>query len=199
MDIIIVFIVLLSANQLLLTSLSKKHVFLNKKLLNGLFFYHLLFFGLYYTYALFNPSDSNQYYYVASTRQYDWFGLFETGTNFINFVAVPFVQLGLSYESLMLIFSWFGYVGFVFAYLFFRENITYPVKLFGNIDFLTLMLFLPNMHFWSASLGKGSIIFMGLMMFSSSDGWTLVWETKNKYSAKSGRRFGIIRVSLRSK
>jgi hypothetical protein len=165
MDIIIVFIILLSANQLLLTSLSKKHVFLNKKLLNGLFFYHLLFFGLYYTYALFNPSDSNQYYYVASTRQDDWFGLFETGTNFINFVAVPFVQLGLSYESLMLIFSWFGYVGFVYAYLFFKEHIPQKVYIFKGVDFLTIILFLPNMHFWSASLGKGSIIFMGIMMF----------------------------------
>ncbi|WP_229734139.1 hypothetical protein [Flavobacterium orientale] len=92
-------------------------------------------------------------------------GLFETGTNFINFLAVPFIELGLSYESLMLVFSWFGYVGFVYAYLFFKENITTPIKIFGNVDFLTLLLFLPNMHFWSVSLGKGSVIFMGIMMF----------------------------------
>ena len=34
------------------------------------------------------------------------------------------------------------------------------------MDLLTLILFLPNMHFWTASLGKGSLIFFGLMMFT---------------------------------
>jgi len=41
-----------------------------------------------------------------------------------------------------------------------------PVKVFGKYDLLSLLLFLPNMHFWSASLGKGSVIFMGLMMMA---------------------------------
>jgi hypothetical protein len=31
---------------------------------------------------------------------------------------------------------------------------------------LTLILFFPNMHFWTASLGKGAPIFLGLMMFA---------------------------------
>jgi hypothetical protein len=65
----------------------------------------------------------------------------------------------------MYFFSWLGFVGFVFAYLFFRENIIINVKVFKKYDLLTLLLFLPNMHFWTASLGKGSIIFMGLMVF----------------------------------
>jgi len=166
MDIIIVFIVLLLANQLLINTLSKKHDFVNKKFLNGLYFYHLFFFVVYYTYAIFNPSDSKNYYFVASKIGNDWIELFESGTNFINFLAAPFVQFGLSYESLMLIFAWFGYVGFVYAYMFFRENITHPVKIFNKFDFLTILLFLPNMHFWTVSLGKGSVIFMGLMMFT---------------------------------
>ena len=76
------------------------------------------------------------------------------------------MQAGLSYESLMLIFSWFGYVGFVYAYLFMRENIPVDVKIFGKYDLLTVLLFLPNMHFWTVSLGKGSVIFMGLMIFT---------------------------------
>ena len=32
--------------------------------------------------------------------------------------------------------------------------------------FLLLILFFPNMHFWTASLGKGAPIFLGLMMFA---------------------------------
>jgi hypothetical protein len=53
-----------------------------------------------------------------------------------------------------------------FAYLYFKENIPIDVKVFGRFDLLTLLLFLPNMHFWTASLGKGSMIFMGLMLFT---------------------------------
>lgn len=166
MDILLVFILLLVFTQVLLGSLARKHSFMDKKMLNYLYFYHLLFFLVYYTYTLFNPSDSKQYYYVATRIGGDWPELFESGTNFINFLASPFVQAGLSYESLMLIFSWFGYVGFVYAYLFMRENIPVNIKLFGKYDLLTILLFLPNMHFWTVSLGKGSIIFMGLMIFT---------------------------------
>lgn len=78
----------------------------------------------------------------------------------------PFINvLGFNYEMMMVLFAWFGYIGFVYAYLFFRENIPIKIKVF-NIDFLTLVLFLPNMHFWTASLGKGAPIFMSLMMFA---------------------------------
>ncbi|RYD56718.1 MAG: hypothetical protein EOP56_11535 [Sphingobacteriales bacterium] len=61
----------------------------------------------------------------------------------------------------MMIFAWLGYWGFVFFYIFFRDNIKYSHKLKGY-DVLTLVMFLPNMHFWTVSLGKGSIIFFGL-------------------------------------
>ncbi|MFN4198350.1 MAG: hypothetical protein ACK4FS_04905 [Flavobacterium sp.] len=165
MDIIVVFILVVLATQLLLTAMSKKHPLFDRSLMLKLFLYHLGFFLLYYIMALSNPTDSKHYYYVATLRQDDWFGLFETSTNFINFVAVPFVQMGLSYESLMLIFAWFGFVGFVYAYLFFKEHIPQRIEIFKGVDFLTLLLFLPNMHFWTVSLGKGSIIFMGIMMF----------------------------------
>jgi hypothetical protein len=166
MDILFVFIVLLIFNQILYASLAKKHAFFNKSLMNKLYFYHLLFFGIYYTYALFNPSDSHHYYEVAYFIGNDWMDYFVTGTKFINFMAAPLAQNGFSYEAVMLIFSWFGYVGFVYAYLFFKENITEKVMVFKKYDMVTLLLFFPNMHFWSVSLGKGTVIFMGLMIFT---------------------------------
>ena len=95
-----------------------------------------------------------------------WFELFGTDTKFIDFMAFPFYQMGISsYEALMFLFSWFGYVGFIYAYLFFRENIPIRIKVF-KVDFLTLLLFLPNMHFWTVALSKGAPIFMGIMMFT---------------------------------
>ena len=164
-DFVIVFIILLVANQALFKSLSNKFSFFDKKLMNKLFLYHLLFFIIYFTYATLNASDSKVYYHDALYYEGDLMNLFTTGTKFILFVTTFLVRIGFSYLSLMFFFSWFGYVGFVFAYLFFRENITINVTVFKKYDLLNLLLFLPNMHFWTASLGKGSLIFMGLMIF----------------------------------
>ena len=164
-DFVIVFIILLVANQALFKSLSNKFSFFDKKLMNKLFLYHLLFFIIYFTYATLNASDSKVYYHDALYYEGDLMNLFTTGTKFILFVTTFLVRIGFSYLSLMFFFSWVGYVGFVFAYLFFRENITINVTVFKKYDLLNLLLFLPNMHFWTASLGKGSLIFMGLMIF----------------------------------
>lgn len=146
--------------------LSKKHSFFDKKLMNKLFWYHFLFFIIYVVYGISNRTDSYQYYDNAIYMWDDWSQQFHTGTKFISFFAAPFVQLGLSYLSVMLLCAWMGYLGFVYAYLYFKENIPIDVKVFGRFDLLTLLLFFPNMHFWTASLGKGSIIFMGLMIFT---------------------------------
>ncbi len=167
----VLFLFLLILNQGIFSVLEKKHPWFSRKLMNYLFFYHLFFFIVYYAYAQFNNSDSIAYYLQAQLAQYSWFDWFGTSTTFIKFLSWPFINfLGFSYEMTMLLFSWFGYIGFLYAYLFFRENIPIKIKVFGNIDFLTLVLFLPNMHFWTASLGKGAPIFMGLMMFAYAIG-----------------------------
>ena len=165
-DFVFVFIALFMANQVLFKNLSNKFAFFDKKLMNRLYWYHLVFFLIYFAYATFEASDSKAYYVDAGIVRENWTSLFLTGTKFIVFVANPLVQFGLSYISVMLIFAWTGYVGFVFAYLFFKENITINVTVFKKYDLLTLLLFLPNMHFWTVSLGKGSLIFMGLMLFA---------------------------------
>src|SRR5690606_38556899 len=136
-------------------------------LMNQLFVYHLLFWGIYYTYATFNPSDSKKYFERPQMGGGEWFDFFGTSTTFIDFLSYPFINfLGFNYEMMMLLFAWMGYLGFVYSYLFFRENIPIKINVFKNIDLLTLILFFPNMHFWTASLGKGAPIFLGLMMFA---------------------------------
>ncbi|MBX0333249.1 hypothetical protein K3G39_08360 [Pontibacter sp. HSC-14F20] len=153
-------------NQLLLKSYRKKFSFFSVALMNKLYFYHLLFWGVYYVYTISNPSDSKSYFSRSAEFSGEWLNLFQTSTTFIIFVAHPFTgKLGFSYEMVMLLFSWFGYIGFVHFYIFFRENIRLNYKIWG-FDLLIILLFLPNMHFWTASLGKGSIIFMGLGLFA---------------------------------
>ena len=153
-------------NSVIFSLYKRRHSFFNVKMMNWLYLYHSFFFLVYYTYAQFNLSDSHRYYLNITENYSNWFQAFGTDTKFIHFLGYPFFKLGFTYEMLMFLFSWFGYLGFVYAYLFFREKIPMKIKVFKSLDFLTLILFFPNMHFWSASLGKGAPIFMGLMMFA---------------------------------
>ena len=160
---IILFFVL---NQVFFSTFQKKHRFFDKNKMNLLYLYHIFFYGVYLWYAYNNASDSHNYYKEISLHNGSWLELFGTDTLFINFLSYPFYKLGFSYDMIMLTFAWFGYLGFLYAYLFIREKIPIKIKVFKNIDLLTLILFFPNMHFWTASLGKGSAIFLGLMMFT---------------------------------
>jgi hypothetical protein len=133
-----------------------------------LFLYHSLLALAYYLYALFNPSDSKQYYrkVVESVRGETWGSFYGTSTQFIEFVGYPFIHyMGFTYESIMVVFSFFGYIGFVFFYIFFKENIRFDNNRIFSVNFLTLIFFLPNLHFWSSSFGKGSLIFCGFGLF----------------------------------
>lgn len=160
-------LVLLLLTQGIFSSLSKKHAFFSKKLMNYTFFYHFFFLLVYYTYTKFNRSDSVMYYLRPQNDAKSWSEYFGTSTTFIDFLSFPFINfLGFNYEMMMGLFAWMGYLGFVFAYLFFRENIPVKITVFKKFDLLTLILFFPNMHFWTASLGKGAPIFLGLMMFA---------------------------------
>ena len=163
--ILLIFIIIL--NQLFISGIVKKYSFVSKKILQRLLLYHLLFYCIYLLYAMTSGSDSFEYYKSAVQVGSDW-DLAYTGTRFIDNFAALFVQFDISYPIMMLLFAWFGYIGFVYAYLFYRENIPVNVTVFKKYDLLQLILFFPNMHFWTASLGKGSLIFMGLMMFTYS-------------------------------
>jgi hypothetical protein len=151
----------------LISLLKNQYPGIDKRFLIILFFYHSLLALAYYLYALFNPSDSKQYYakIISDYRGNDWVSFYGTSTEFIEFVGYPFIKfLGFTYESTMVVFSFFGFIGFVFFYIFFRENIKFKHLLF-SFNLFTLIFFLPNIHFWSSSFGKGSLIFCGFGLF----------------------------------
>ncbi len=132
----------------------------------GLFAYHTFFSLVYYVWALSNASDSKAYY--RNTFNYfrgeTWWDFYAFGTPFVEFLAYPFINgLGFSYVASMFMFGFFGFVGFFFLYLLVAERTTFRHKLFG-VDAILLLFFLPIAHFYSASLGKGSVILAGMGM-----------------------------------
>lgn len=147
--------------------LKARYPFLDASMLRKLFFYHVFMSVVYYLYVLFNPSDSKFYYHKVATgfRGENWFDFYGTSTKFVEFVGYPFVNfLGFSYEAVMALFAFFGFLGFLYFYVFFRENIRFKHTLFG-FDLVTIIFFLPNFHFWSASFGKGPVSFLGIALF----------------------------------
>ncbi|WP_423818762.1 hypothetical protein V5739_14530 [Salinimicrobium sp. TIG7-5_MAKvit] len=165
LGVLFLIIIFFGLNQAIFNFFEKRHAFFDKNKMNLLYLYHMVFYGIYTWYAYNNPSDSKNYFRELTEHTGAWLELFGTDTRFINFISYPFYSIGFNYDMLMATFAWLGYLGFVYAYLFFREKIPIKIK-FLKIDLLTMILFFPNMHFWTASLGKGAPIFLGLMIFS---------------------------------
>jgi hypothetical protein len=161
---LILIIVLYFITQPILNGFKARSPWLNLALMQNLFWYHMFFAGVYYVFALYAPSDSVAYYQRPQEDYETWFSAYKTGTPFIDFLGYPFINyLGFSYEMMMTLFAWLGYWGFVYFYIFFKENLTFK-HTFQGYDLVTLFIFLPNMHYWTSSLGKGSTIFLGLAM-----------------------------------
>jgi hypothetical protein len=147
--------------------LKRRFPFIDARFIKNLFFYHTALAFVYYLYASFNPSDSNFYYekVVTDFRGDYWFSFYGTSTRFIEFIGYPFIKFFMfSYEAVMALFAFFGFVGYIYFYVFMKENIKFKHQFLGY-DLMTLFFFLPNMHFWSSSFGKGSVIFMGIALF----------------------------------
>lgn len=148
-------------------SLRGHYPILDRRFMIIIFFYHSLLAVAYYVYAINNPSDSAFYFEKALTRYYgdNWFDYYGVSTKFIDFISFSLVNhLGFSYESCMVVFSWVGSIGFLFFYVFFRERVRVPTRIFGQ-NAMWFLFLLPNLHFWSSSLGKGSLIFFGFGLF----------------------------------
>ncbi len=138
----------------------------------GAYLFHYLLFAVYYINSLYNRRDSRRYYQDSISGSYigdSWEEFYGIGSVFIKFITYPFVNwFGFSYEAMMLLFSFFGFLGILYFYLFMVDKTTFRHKFFG-IDFIVLLFFLPNMHFWTVSLGKGSVILLGLGHEYSTD------------------------------
>ena len=165
MDIVIVLIIIIGLYLIQRSILIQKTYILdgsiNQNYFDILFGVHLFFGLIYLLYAYTSRSDAGEYYRLTVQTQ-SWGALFQPGTLFIRFLCYPLSNiLGLSYIAVMFIFTFLGFQGILLFYLAARENISKISVVFGGMTLLELLFLLPNCHFWSGSLGKGSV-----MMFS---------------------------------
>jgi hypothetical protein len=165
MDVFVIILLVLLFNSYFIKAMSDRHNIASERYLWTLFIVHFILSTAYMIYAAYTTSDSISYY-AKTTASEQWITLWGVGTPFIHFVAWPFAGLlGLSYYATTIIFSFIGYIAVVLFYFTVRENTnTRPVWL--NMGAAELLFLLPNLHFWSSSLGKGSVILMGLALFT---------------------------------
>ncbi len=131
---------------------------------DGLFFcYHLLFIQLGYKLRIDRGISDAHLYWGKSIdiNQHSWLDFANYGTNFILFLNYPFIKLGLPFWFGFLMYGTIGFFGI-------KKFMDWTFLVFGNalkykgFNVLYLIFFLPNLHFWTASLGKEALLFWGI-------------------------------------
>ena len=117
MDIIIIILIFLLINSYLIKYVSQNFKVNSQGFLWTLFFFHFIISIGYLFYTLSSRSDSVSYF-LRTSEAASWFKLYETGTRFVGFFSWPFINiLDLSYYSMMIFFSFLGYLGILLFYI----------------------------------------------------------------------------------
>ncbi len=162
MDIFIVILLLVTLNYFITRIVTRFNV--SENYVWTLFGIHFLLTITYMISAAYSASDSVAYYKKAIDSE-TWLDLFGTSTTFITFLGWIFIKgLGLSYYAVMLVFSFFGYLAALLFYITIKENISLQ-PVWQGMAYTEIVFLLPNLHYWSSSLGKGSVIMLGLALF----------------------------------
>lgn len=147
----------------------------DKRILNYLFFIHL-FFGLAFVYI--NSSDGgggDAVNFWRLPKLYGWEYVMQriergSASGYIYLINYfPSHVLNLSFFTGSMFYTQLGYAGFVLVVKIIKENIpNYQMlkrqTVFG-VPLFPYMLYLPNIHFWTAGIGKDTILFFCIILF----------------------------------
>lgn len=133
-----------------------------KTIFAGIAVVHLLVTFFYFWYSLNNPADATAYYSDAS-KDVMWIEYWRAGYSFIVALLYPFAKwLGFSYFLSYLPFSIAG----LYAY---HLLFSYLRAIMPNVNTKWyLLLWMPQLHFFTCAIGKDAIIFLGISLVSIS-------------------------------
>lgn len=127
-----------------------------------LFFYHLAFIFLAYKLRISRGiSDSHSYWAQnIDISKHTWFDFADYGANFILFLNYPLLKLGVPFWVGFLIYGIIGFFG-ILKWIEFSEKVIGKIY-FKGFNVLPFLFFLPNLHYWTATLGKEPIVFLAI-------------------------------------
>jgi hypothetical protein len=152
---------------------SNKNILTNydQLVLKKIWIYHLFFAILYYFYSQTNSADSNGYWRVAKEATENDFIYFRSSVPGTKFMYVlnyfPAKVLNLSIFTGTIFYSFLSFLGFYYFYRIIIDLVPYNSK-FNKFNLFPLVLFLPNLHFWTVGTGKDTIMFFSIALFSFS-------------------------------
>jgi hypothetical protein len=136
---------------------------LKKKQRLLLFIYHLLF--VVYAYKLrVNRGISDAHFYWAENynlAKCRWWDFANYGTDFVLFLNYPFIKAGCPFWFGFLLYGIIGFLG-ILMFIKWTEVTIGTNVMCGKINVLYLFFFTPNLHFWTANIGKESLIFFSV-------------------------------------
>lgn len=142
---------------------------LHKRRLKQLLGFHFLLGIAFFFYTRNGGGDAWGYWLRSKnmTSVEFWTYLYESkGTLFIySLNYIPANVLEMSFFANTMLYSLLGYIGIVFFYLTAIRTIPNNSQ-FKGYKLFPLLFFLPNLHFWSSGVGKDTLLFLCIGMFS---------------------------------
>ncbi|MDN3690571.1 hypothetical protein [Cyclobacterium jeungdonense] len=138
-----------------------------RNFLYALWVYHLGMGYLFYRYLLHHGGDSLRYWNLQSIpigESESWMAHWGVGTAFIQWVNFPFSHwLGFHFLSGTMGYATLSFFGFVPLMEWMGRRLQ-PLDSSLVIMGGFLLVFLPNVHFWTAGVGKEAFLWLGLVL-----------------------------------
>lgn len=142
-------------------SLSKREIIIFRVL----WIYHLCFSVFYYIFTKTNSADQVGYWRTPKSITLDQcinYPIYGAGTKtmfVLNYF--PSNVMELSFLTGNIIYSILGFIGFIFFYKLVKLRVEEIPRIFG-LPILTIIIFFPNFHFWTANAGKDTLLFFSI-------------------------------------
>jgi hypothetical protein len=128
-----------------------------------LFFYHLCFIIFAYYYRVNRGISDSRYYWAQNfdINGHKWSDFAHYGTEIMLLLNYPLIKIGVPYWFGFFIYGTIGFLG-ILKWIKWSECVFGKQFYIKKINILWILFYLPNLHFWTASLGKEPLIFWGL-------------------------------------
>ncbi len=154
--------------------------------LTKLILYHFLFSIVFYFFTRDGGGDAWTYWMNSKELSFDDFVYLineERGTYFMEaFNYVPAGIMGMGFFANTILYGLFGAIGIACFFVVTIKLVPFNSRIRG-IKIFPLLLYLPNLHFWSAGVGKDTLLFMCIGLFAYA-------------MLKPGKRIILIGISL---
>lgn len=140
-----------------------------QKQLQWLIGYHFFFGIVFYFFTRDSGGDAWGYWTVAQKMSFEDFKFFlfqSEGTRFMEAFNYPFANvLNMGFLANTLFYTMLGAFALVFFFLIAIRSVPYNFK-FWRLSMFPAIFYLPNLHFWSAGLGKDTLLFLCVALFA---------------------------------